>query len=72
VDLFGRHPPREIVTALGLIPGLRAQIPMESWYGFPVSYAASQIAIDGIGFAIGGLILAKLVQSRSRTMAAAA
>ncbi len=60
------------VTALGLIPSLRAYVPMENWYGFPVAYVAAQTAIDVIGFAIGGLILAKLVQSRSKTIAAAA
>jgi hypothetical protein len=59
------------VTALGLLPGLRAQIPMWNWYAFPASYAMAQTAIDLVGFALGGLVLAKMVQSRARTMAAA-
>lgn len=59
------------VTALGLIPALRSQIPMWNWYGFPASYAAAQIAIDLLGFFIAGLVVAKLAQSRARTMAAA-
>jgi hypothetical protein len=59
------------VTALAFLPGLRTLIPMWNWYGFPTSYTVAQIAIDVVGFFAAGLILAKLAQSRSRTMAAA-
>lgn len=59
------------VTALGLLPGLRTLIPLWNWYGFPNRYVAAQMAIDIVGFFAAGLIVAKLVQSRSRTMAAA-
>jgi hypothetical protein len=59
------------ITALGILPGLRAHIPMWNWYGFPKSYIAAQIAIDMVGFFVAGLILARLVQRRSKTMAAA-
>jgi hypothetical protein len=59
------------VLALALLPGLRAQIPMWNWYRFPKAFTAAAIGIDLAGFFIAGFIIAKLVQSRARTMAAA-
>jgi len=59
------------VTALAFLPGLRTLIPMWNWYGFPAAYTVAQIAIDVVGFFAAGLILAKMVQIRSNTMAAA-
>jgi hypothetical protein len=59
------------VTALAFLPGLRTLIPMWNWYGYPTAYTVAQIAIDVFGFFAAGLILARLAQSRSKTMAAA-
>jgi hypothetical protein len=59
------------VTVLAFLPGLRTLLPMWNWYGFPTAYTVAQIGIDIVGFFAAGLILAKLVQSRSKTMAAA-
>ena len=59
------------VASLGLLPGLRSHIPLWNWYHFPRTYAAAGIGIDLGGFIIAGFILARVVQSRSKTMAAA-
>jgi hypothetical protein len=60
-----------VALALALLPALRAHLPHWNWYGFPMSYTAAQILMDLAGFAAGGAVIAKMVQSRSRTMAAA-
>ena len=60
-----------VAILLALLPALRSHIPLWNWYGFPVTYTSAQITIDVVGFAIGGAIVAKMAQSRSRTMAAA-
>jgi len=61
-----------IAMLLSLLPAFRSHIPLWNWYAFPGTYTAAQITIDVVGFAAGGAIVAKMVQSRSRTMAAAA
>ncbi len=60
-----------VTILLAALPALRSHIPLWNWYGFPGAYTSAQITIDVVGFAIGGAIVAKLTQSRSRTMAAA-
>jgi hypothetical protein len=61
-----------VAVLLSLLPALRSHIPLWNWYGFPGVYTSAQITIDVVGFAIGGAIVAKLIQSRSGTMAARA
>jgi hypothetical protein len=58
------------VTLLALVPALRAHLPMWNWYGFPRRYIAAQIAIDAIGFLLGGLIVARMTQNKPKSMAA--
>jgi len=60
-----------VAILLALLPALRSHIPLWNWYGFPGTYTAAQITIDVVGFAIGGAIVAKMAQRRSKTMAAA-
>ncbi len=59
------------VVMLGFFSVLRVYVPLWNWYHYPKKYIAAQICVDLAGFLIGGLVLAKMVQSRSRTMAAA-
>jgi len=61
-----------IVLMLSLFASLRAGLPMWNWYGFPRRYAAAQMAIDIVGFLIGGVIVAKLVRPAAKSMSAAA
>jgi hypothetical protein len=61
-----------IVLLLSLFSSLRAGLPMWNWYGFPRKYIAAQFAIDFVGFLVGGLIVAKLVTPRAKSMSAAA
>ena len=62
---------RLVVTILlSLIPALRSHIPLWNWYGFPATYTMAQITMDVVGFAVGGAIVAKMVQVRARAAAA--
>jgi hypothetical protein len=60
-----------LFALLALFPTLRMGVPWVNWYHFPNSLFAAQFIVDFAGFLIAGLIVAKLVQSRSKTMAAA-
>ena len=51
-----------LVALMGLLPGLQAELPNWNWYGFPASYTMAQLTVHLVGFAIGGLILAKVVK----------
>ncbi len=50
------------VTLMGLIPTLQTDMPQWNWYGFPGTYFAAQFLVHLVGFAVGGLVLAKLVK----------
>ena len=50
------------VTLMGLIPTLQADMPQWNWYGFPDAYFGAQFLVHIVGFAVGGLVLAKLVK----------
>ena len=50
------------VTLMGLIPTLQADMPQWNWYGFPDTYFGAQFLVHIVGFAVGGLVLAKLVK----------
>ena len=50
-----------LVTLMGLLPCLQAEVPNWSWYGFPTAYMLSQAMVHVVGFAIGGLLLAKVM-----------
>jgi len=60
-----------LIAVMALFPTLRMGLAWENWYHFPKSLIAAQFIEDFVGFLIAGLIVAKLVQSRSKTMAAA-
>jgi hypothetical protein len=59
------------LIVLSFFPGLRADLPMWNWYGFPSAYIAAEILIDVVGFALAGLIVARMVRSRPKMTAAA-
>ena len=50
------------VTLMGLIPTLQSDMPQWNWYGFPDTYFGAQFLVHIVGFAVGGLVLAKLVK----------
>jgi hypothetical protein len=54
------------VAMLGLIPTLRVDLPQWNWYGFPTAYTAAQLVMHLVGFAAGGLVLARLIGGQTR------
>jgi hypothetical protein len=50
------------VTLMGLIPTLSTDMPQWNWYGFPDVYFEAQFLVHLVGFAAGGLVLARLVK----------
>ena len=50
------------VTLMGLIPTLQTDMPQWNWYGFPDVYFGAQFLVHLVGFAAGGLVLARLVK----------
>ena len=50
------------VALMGLIPTLQADMPQWTWYGFPDAYFGAQFLVHLVGFAVGGLVLARLVK----------
>jgi hypothetical protein len=50
------------VALMGLLPTLGAEIPQWNWYGFPAVFTLAQLVVHLVGFAVGGLVLAKIVQ----------
>jgi hypothetical protein len=50
------------VTLIGLIPTLQADMPQWTWYGFPDAYFGAQFLVHLVGFAVGGLVLARMVK----------
>jgi len=51
-----------LVAALALLPVLRTELPQWNWYGFPAIFTASNFVLHVIGFALGGLVLAKMIK----------
>jgi len=51
------------VTLMGLLPTLGVDIPQWNWYAFPAVYALAQAVVHLGGFAAGGLVLAKVIQT---------
>jgi hypothetical protein len=49
------------VAILGLFPTLQVDVPQWNWYGFPTLYTAAQLVVHLVGFAAGGLVLARLI-----------
>ena len=54
------------VAMLGLFPTLRVDLPQWNWYGFPTAYTAAQFVMHLVGFAAGGLVLARLIGGQTR------
>ena len=54
------------VAMLGLFPTLRVDLPQWNWYGFPTAYTAAQLVMHLVGFAAGGLVLARLIDGQTR------
>ena len=52
-----------LVATLALLPMLRTELPQWNWYGFPVQYTCSQLAMHVVGFVLGGLVLAKMIRA---------
>jgi len=50
------------VAMFGLLPTLAVEIPHWNWYGFPEVYTLAQGVVHLVGFAAGGLVLAKFVR----------
>ena len=50
------------VALMGLIPILQTDLPQWNWYGFPDVYFGAQVLVHLVGFAAGGLVLARLVK----------
>jgi hypothetical protein len=50
------------VTLMGLIPTLSTDMPQWNWYGFPDAYFGAQFLVHLVGFAAGGLVLARIVK----------
>jgi hypothetical protein len=50
------------VALIGLIPTLQSDMPQWNWYGFPGAYFGAQFLVHLVGFAVGGLVLARLVR----------
>jgi hypothetical protein len=50
------------VSLMGLIPTLQTDMPQWNWYGFPDVYFGAQFVVHLVGFAAGGLVLARLVK----------
>ena len=59
------------VAMLGLFPTLRVDLPQWNWYGFPTAYTAAQLVMHLVGFAAGGLVLARLIGGQSPTASGA-
>jgi hypothetical protein len=49
------------VAILGLIPTLAVEIPYWNWYRFPGTYIAAQFIVHLVGFAVGGLVIARMI-----------
>jgi hypothetical protein len=50
------------VALLGFLAWLAIEVSYWNWYGFPSSYAAAQLVEQVGGFAVAGLVAAKLVR----------
>jgi hypothetical protein len=50
------------VALMGLIPTLQSDMPQWNWYGFPETYFGAQFLVHIVGFALGGLVLARLIK----------
>jgi hypothetical protein len=48
-----------LVTVLALIPAVQVHVPYWNWYGFPLSFTLAAIAVQVVGFFVGGLAVAK-------------
>jgi hypothetical protein len=53
------------VTLMGLLPTLAVDVPYWNWYAFPASYTLSQFTVHLVGFAVAGLVLAKMIHLRT-------
>jgi len=53
-----------LVTLLACLPTLRTELPQWNWYGFPTAFTAAQFTLHLVGFALGGLVLAKMVRAK--------
>ena len=51
------------VTLMGLLPVLRSELPYWNWYGFPSAYLMAQMVIQVVAFAVGGVVLAKMMKT---------
>jgi hypothetical protein len=54
---------------MGLLPILRSELPYWNWYGFPSTYLLAQIMVQVVAFAVGGVVLAKLIKTTSPVLA---
>jgi len=68
--LAGYVPRVGFVTVLGLTVGLMTHVEYWNWYGFPLSYTVTSIAMNVIGFLLVGLIAAAFVTPPTERMMA--
>jgi hypothetical protein len=60
------------VALVGLFGAMATNVPYWNWYGFPVTYTASYMTIELVGFLIAGMIAAKLLKTGAAMKNAAA
>jgi hypothetical protein len=51
-----------LVAAVGLAAWLSIEVSYWNWYGFPSAYALAQLVDQVVGFALAGLVVAKIVR----------
>ena len=49
------------VAIIGLIPALVVDVPYWNWFSFPAAYTLAQIVMHVVGFVVGGLVLARMI-----------
>jgi hypothetical protein len=57
---FGRR--LAIVTAFGVAAWFSIEVSYWNWYGFPSAYVLAQLVDQVLGFALAGLVVAKIVR----------
>lgn len=50
------------VAVLGFLASMATNLAYMNWYGFPLAYTATQIALGTVGFALAGAVMANLIR----------
>ena len=57
------------VTVVGLTAAIMTNVQYWNWYGFPLSYTASYMFTQLVGFLVAGLVAAKMINTGEAAMA---